>query len=542
MFGRIRGLARPIAIVATIIAAQLSAPFSAPLNAGVDEGEGENRLRNGDFESGGSTSPTDWSTIHPPALGTPTFGVDSVSPHAGKRAGRIDVAFAGGYSSFTQSLSLRKTDRSVRFETYARIDDPRSGAANILLWFTVPNHADGGEVVQSKRLSTEREWTKLVVEAAIPPGATELIARCGVYGPCAASFDDAALFVSERETTPVRLVVGHGDYAVTSRGAKASVLVSIPFPLGGQTPLAIKVTSQPDGVVRSIGIVEDKENRPVKLVLGGLKAGQSATLRIETLTLLRDRLLATGEGIALTAKSKVPKHVKPHLEKAPGIDVDAPAVQKLAARVERKDFASAMSSVTKLLREELAYEGGASQGAIECLDSGKAVCTGYANVGASLLIAAGVPTRILACTTIGSRLQEHYIVEAWTEKLQWSRMESTAARFPWKDSENLVLRIVYPDSERSPFDVPLFKQASNDAEVNFRMGDDTCWQGADELETFALDAAVVTAIEKVARSRFSALTKQPGSGEVVVLLESDEALPAPAARVLETVGRWVRKP
>lgn len=540
MFERIRGLARPIVIIGAIAGAPLSALLNAAANESQDESD--NRLRNGDFESGGSTAPSDWSTIYPPALGTPTFSVDSESPHAGKRAGRIDVTFSGGYSSFTQSISLRKTDRSVRFETYARIDDPRQGAANILLWFTIPDHADGGEVVQSKRLSTEREWTKLVLEAAIPQGATELIARCGVYGPCAASFDDAALFVSDRETTPVRLVVGHGDYVVTAKGAKASVLVSIPFPLGGQTPLAIKVTSQPDGVVRSIGIVEDKENRPAKLVLGGLKAGASATLRIETLTLLRDRPLATGEGIALTAKAKVPKNVKPFLEKAPGIDVDAPAVRELAARVDRKDFASAMSSVAKLLREKLTYDGGTSQGAIECLDSGKAVCTGYANVGASLLIAAGVPTRILACTTIGSRLQEHYIVEAWTEKLQWSRMESTAARFPWRDSENLVLRIVYSDSERSPFDVPLFKQASSDAEVNFHMGNDTCWQGAEELETFALDAAVVTAIEGLARARFAALTKQPGSGEVVALLESDATLPAPAARVLETVGRWVTKP
>lgn len=541
MFEWIRGLARTVVIVGTIVVAPRAEPLCAEsLRASGDEPE--NRLRNGDFEVGGSTAPSDWSTIYPSGLGTPTFSVDSHSPHAGKRAGRIDVPFQGGYSSFTQSLALKKSDRSVRFEAYVRIDEARKGAANLLLWFTIPGHADGGEVVQSKRLTTEHEWTQLVVEAAIPRGATESIVRCGVYGPCAASFDDAALFVSDRETTPVRLVVGHGDYAVTAKGAKASVLVSIPFPFGGQTPLAIKVTSQPDGVVRSIGIVEDQENRPAKLVLGGLKAGASATLRIETLTLLRDRPLATGEGIALIAKSKVPKHVKPHLEKAPGIDVDAPAIAKLAKRVDRKDFASAMSSVAKLLREELVYEGGNSQGAIECLDAGKAVCTGYANVGASLLIAAGVPTRILACTTIGSRLQEHYIVEAWTEKLQWSRMESTAARFPWRDSENLVLRIVYPDSERSPFDVPLFKQASSDAEVNFDMGDDSCWQGADELETFALDAAVVTAIEKLARARFEALTRQPSSSEMVALLEPDEALPAPAARVLETVGRWVTKP
>lgn len=512
------------------------ASISFPAPAGASE-----PIRNGDFEAGGADSINDWMTIYPRQLGTADFSVATDSPHGGDRAGRIRVDFDGGYSSYSQSIALGKKDRSLHLEAWARIDEERAGAANIAVWFTVPGHADGGTLQQSRRITKEREWTILALDAAIPEGATEAIVRLGVYGPCAASFDDAIVTISEVAITPARIVVGHGDYKVTAKGAKATISVSIPFPFGGQTPLAIRVVDEPVGSVTAIGIEKDRENRPAKLVLGGLKAGQSATLRIETLAMLRDRETADGKGVALTAKSKAPKDVKPFLEKAPGIDVDAPAIKKLASSIEKKDFGSAMESLAKLLREKLEYAGGGNQGAVECIESGKAVCTGYANVAASVAIAAGIPARVLASTTIGSRLQEHYVIEAWTEKLGWSRMESTAARFPWRDSENLILRVIYPDAERSPFDVPLFKQASSDAEVSFRMGDDTCWQGAEELESLALDAASIAAIEKAARARFEALVAKSAPGSSVGLLADGDVTSESAKRVAAIASEWVTK-
>jgi Transglutaminase-like superfamily len=505
--------------------------------------EPENRLQNADFETGGKQSVSDWQTIYPTAIANPapTFGVTTMSPHGGERAGLIRVDYEGGYSSFTQNIALDKKARSIHFEVYGRIEEPRNGAASIMIFFTVPGHKDGGEMVQSKRLTNEKEWTKLTIDAAVPVGATEATVRCGVFGPCVAAFDDAVFLATEKESVGVKLAVAHGDYKVTAKGgAKSLAKVSIPFPLGGQTPLAIRVTCEPAGVVADIAIDKDRENRPAKLRFSGLKGGDSATFRIETLALIRDREVSTGEGVALTAKPKIPKDVKPHLEKAPGLDIDAPAIKKLAGGVAKKDFGSVMNGVAKLLDEKLEYEGGENQGAIECLESGKAVCTGYANVGASLLIASGVPSRVLACVTLGSRLQEHYIIEGWTEKLGWCRMESTAAQFPWKDSENLVLRIVYPDAARSPFDVPLYKEGSNDLDLSFRMGDDTCWQGGDTLETFALDHAAVAAIEKAARARFEQLVKTPAPGASVVLLD-DANLPDGARELAVKAREWAAK-
>ncbi len=509
-------------------------------------GEPENRLRNGDFEAGGKGSVNDWATIYPPSLAKPKPEF-TVAPeaHAGERAGSIDVRYEGGFTSYTQSFPLEKSERSVHFEAYGRIDgEPSKGAACIQLWFTVPGSAEGGESVMSKRLTTEREWTRLAIDVSVPEGATELVARCGVLGPCRASFDDARLFVSERQTTGCKLAVAHGDYAVDPRGSggKPWIEVSIPFALGGQTPLAIRVTSEPDGKVAGLALEKDRENRPLKILLRDLQAGVAVKLRVETLVLLRDRTVSDGKGVPVTAKAKIPKDVKPHLEKAPGIDVEDAAIRKRAATLAKQDFGGVMTGVAKLLRDDLEYAGGESQGASECLGSGKAVCTGYANVGASLLIAAGVPARILACATLGSRLQEHYIVEAWTEKLGWSRMESTAAMFPWKDSENVVLRIVYPDAERSPFDVPLFQKASSEVASSFRMGDDGCWQGAEVLESCALEPPTVAAIEAAARPRFEELAKRAASAASVAFLFAGDPLPADAgavtAVVTKTVSEW----
>ncbi len=506
----------------------------------------ENLLTNGDFESGGN-SVASWINVFPPAIAkpSPTFVATTNSPHGGIRAGTIGVEYEGGYTSFTQTIPLDAGMRMLHLESFARIVENATtkGSANILIWFSVPSAKDGGELAQSRRLVSEKEWTLLTVDAAVPKGATEALVRMGVTGPCKASFDDARLTASDKEGAVCKLAVASGDYSIKSKAAtsKAFVRVSVPFPLGGQTPLALRVTSEPKDRIAALEFEKDRENRPLKITFAALKPGESVSFTVETLTLLRDRPLATGVGVPLTPKAKIPKDVLPHLKAAAGIDCDDPSIKKLAATFAKADFAALMHDVTLALHDKLKYDGGSSQGAKECLAAGKAVCTGYANVGASLLIAAGVPTRILACVQPGARLQEHYIAEAWTSDLGWSRMESTAATFPWKDSENLVLRIVYPDAARSPADVPLYLQSSTDVVADFRMGKDTCWQGGSLISTIVLDKSASDAVEACARGRLEELTKQSATGASAALvpLGTDSTLPKSASDLLKAVKDWL---
>jgi hypothetical protein len=305
----------------------------------------------------------------------------------------------------------------------------------------------------------------------------------------------------------------------------------------------VNVSSIPSGMVAGLAVLEDRENRPLKILFAPIGVGDTVTFRVETFTLLRDRPLADGKGVAIANAAKVPKNVELHLKSAPGIDVDAPAVKKAAAALARKDFASLMMSLSERLRDDLEYSdvSGLGQGAKDCLASGKAVCTGFANTAAAILIAAKVPTRILACTQLSSRLQEHYIVEAWGGELGWSRMESTMKRFPYPDSDNLVLRIVYPDAKRSRGNVPLYSDASGNLDCSFNLGADKCWQGGEQLATATIDAADVAAIEAAVRERFERLVKTPEQGAKLLLFDPTLAssLGENGRAALERAHQWL---
>src|SRR5262245_18687218 len=173
----------------------------------------------------------------------------------------------------------------------------------------------------------------------------------------------------------------------------------------------------------------------------------------------------------------MPAEVRAYLRPAPGIEVNAPPVREAALGLSRADAKSLLGGVVEVLKTRLRYEGGGNQGARHCLQTGQAVCTGYANVCAAVLVAAQVPARILACLQTGGRLQEHYIVEAWASGPGWVRLESTMAAFPWEDSKNLVLRVIDPQAVRTPLNVPLYFELQGAAGGGFD-GDpqDGCWQ------------------------------------------------------------------
>jgi len=513
--------------------------FSAP--------EVESPLKNGGFEDGGESSVSQWMAIYPPSLATPapSFTASERAPHGGSRCGSIVVDYDGGFTSFTQNVHPKKDARFVSFSAWCRIDDKgKKGAASLQVFFDTKGPSEGGSSVLSRRLTTEEEWTLLEIDAAIPEGTRQIVLRCGVFGPCSASFDDAAAAISSVEKIGCKLAVAHGDYVARAEQSSDEpwISVSIPFPFGGQTPLAVRATSEPQGRVIGLEIEKDRDNRPIKLILKPMKRGENVDVRVETLALLRDRPLSEGEGVALPSRGRVPKDVLPHLEDAPGIDVGAAGVKKAAAQLSRKDLSALMKSLQEFLRANMKYDAGTSQGAEECLEAGKAVCTGYANLTASLLIANKVPARILACTGLNARLQEHYIVEVWTAPLGWSRIESTMAAFPWRDSENLVLRVVYPDAWRSTGDVPLYKSFAPGMGGGFRMGKDDCWQGGEVLDSLALEAQDVDSLEKVARAAFENFTRQRTADSKILLLSAPDLETSEAVREVHlSTEQWLEK-
>jgi hypothetical protein len=515
---------------------------------------GENLLKNGDFESGGRDAATVWAPIWPRQIQDPApeFGHPEEGAHSGASCGTLETFKPGGYSSYTQEVRGEEQANVAVLRGWVRLDEVASGSsASFLLLFL----DDKGEMISmhaTRSVAEVCDWTQLELEVGVPAGARTWLVRCGVTGQARAAFDDVEL-LAERvrgELVQAKLVVHHGTYQLRAPQAckEPWIALSIPFPFERQTPLGLRVTSTPPEQVARLEVFEDGQNRPLRVVLVPQERGAEVALRVETLAMVVDRPLSDGEGVELLASRRAPKEVKDYLAAAPGLDLDEALVLETAQTFERTDLASLLRGVTAFLKSKLQYAGGGSQGAKECLESGKAVCTGYANVATTLLIAAGVPTRILASTQTSGRLQEHYIVEVWTKALGWSRVESTMATFPWADTNNLILRVVGPDSWRSPADVPLYVETGGGAQGGFDLDpSDICWQGAETLATLQVQQAGFEALEAQARKGFEGLGKRSAEGAQAGFLPDEKArkklkLGERTARLLVRALEWMQGP
>lgn len=525
-------IAWAVAVLASVIPDQATAQAS------------KNRLQNPSFESGGRTL-SGWMRIWPRKISaaSPGFAPTRTLPREGDRAAVIDVAFEKGYSSLTQSISLTARTRSVHFEGWARIEDPtRTGWASLVIAFDgakLPERAPGS-LVKSNRVVAGKHWQRISIDASVPDGATRLLARCGVIGPCRAAFDHVSLRTSAHPIESGKMAIAIGDYAATSMSATEEpyVRVSIPLAIGGQTPLAIRVTSDPPESVRGLSTLADRENRPLEIRLRPMEAAETIALRVETWTMLRDRKLSDGKNVALpNPRGRLPETVALHVASAPGVEIEAPIVIAAGKALEVGDLATTMQSLIDLLSQRLDDEGGGNQGAVSCLASGKGVCTGYANTAAAVLNSRGIPTRIVACTFADRRLQEHYLVETWTKTLGWSRCEPQGG-FPYGDTRAMVLRIVYPDSWRSSGNVPLYLDAATGVEASRRSSERMAWQSGRSMGSFAIPVKGFTKLEKRARAAFEALSRQPHEGAVWRAFTSTKRAPKDAAAVVKDVLEW----
>ncbi len=496
----------------------------SPVLAGDDD-----LLQNGDFERKGGQAVDGWMTIWPRQIQDPAPRFERLEedPHGGEACALIETSKPGGFTSLTQEVrGDSKADLAV-LRGWVRVDELDEGASASFLLLFMDGEGESLGMQKSRALTSAGPWTQLELEAVVPEGATRWMLRCGVAGKGRVAFDDVELFgeKAKGDLLPSKLVVHTGTYVVRApQKCKAPwVSMSIPFPFERQSPLALRVVSDPPGQVARLELLDEGENRPLRVVLERQERGAEVKLAVSTLAMVADRPVSEGVGVALGKPRKAPKNVRRFLGAAPGIDLDAELVQEAAAGFDKTDLSTLMQDLVTFLQEKLEYVGGGNQGAQECLERGNAVCTGYANVAASLLLAADVPSRILASTQTTGRLQEHYIVEVWTKELGWSRIESTMARFPWADSNNLVLRIVEPKAWRSSSDVPIYVETGGGAQGGFDLGEDSCWQGAETLATRLVQAKGFARLEEATRKRFEAQVKRPARGGWVSFLPKEKA-------------------
>lgn len=515
-FGPVRGFS---ILLLACLAASPAAADPAGSNLPDDRFKKESALENGGFEKGSDNRIPGWAMVWPNfAEPEPELHYITEGAHSGRGCASIATRHEGGYTSWTQEIEKPPEGATiVHIEGWIRFDE--SGGADqayaslLILFLDAGKKRDIAFYSTPRVASSSRGWQKVELDVPVPEGTKEWMVRCGVTGRARVFFDDIKLTwsVMKGKWVPALLAEASCRYQVraASSARKPWAMISVPLPYMGQTPLGIRVTAEPEKAIDRFEIVKDRENRFLRIWFERMKINDTVKFEVRTVVLLRDRLLSSGEGIALSDRRKVPKEVKPFLEPAPGLETEDETIWKIAAGFDTTDLATLMTDLTAFLRENMEYEGGSNQGARASIASKKAVCTGFANAAAALLIAAGVPARILACTLTEGELQEHYVVEAWTRKLGWSRCESTAAEFPWGDSRNVILRIIYPDAPRTPYNVPIYMESGGGITMGCdSRGANGCWQSAATLQSLVVRVDDLEPLEEEARQALEKLTKK----------------------------------
>jgi transglutaminase-like putative cysteine protease len=322
----------------------------------------------------------------------------------------------------------------------------------------------------------------------------------------------------------VQIVVGRSQYAVKAAEATRDAWIEIPIPIPyrGQTPMAEDVMSNPADKVSRISIVADGANRSLHIDLRELAAGEEVVLHSKTFLLLRRDKQSSGENIALPSGNDFPPDVRKYLEPAPGVEVGDARIQKIARTFSHRDLKSAADELFDILTKNV-KPGNGPQGAVDVLEHGSASSAGNANLAAAVLNAARIPTRILSCMLISESKPDYFIVEAWTPKLGWTKIEPTEKIFPLDDSKHLIVRFVEPASARSNENVPISPVASRGVDVDSAGSSaEHPWPFVEVLETQQVPEDEVEAIEAAERKAFDALEK-PAPGARVVLVPKKKA-------------------
>jgi len=528
-------LAALLALPGTAAAAGEPAPVPAPAR---------NLLRNGDFETGKDSVPDGWSRGW--------FASDPAAPRltrdaADARAGRAGAGLQPRQDQRWESLTQRVDDAPrgatlAHLSGWVRVDASESGDARASLSLTLPAPEQGAPplIYRSREVAGPSDWQQLVIDAPVPPGSTGWSVGCAVRGGARACFDELTLTASEGPTDLVGtvLAVARSSYvieAVKGECADPWIEFSVPLPLGGQTPLGLRLLCDPPEALTSMHLVADRENRALHVDTRGVKRGDIVHLTAETVVLLHDEGPGDLPEAKVPAARRIPEPLRLHLKPAPGLAPDDPGIQAAARKLNREDLDILFSDMRTFLDYKLSHSGDGLDHALGEMRTSMSACAYWANITGSLLMACGLPTRLLACTGVEGALQEHYVLETWSEKLGWTRLDPTAK--PWSDTRNIVLRVIYPDAPRTQDNVPTFVASNPGIAGSPEMNPVTLfWQAGETLGAFALTRAELAALEGSARSGFEGLVSEPAGTPRVRFAPAAPAADSGTGRVLEAVA------
>jgi hypothetical protein len=418
-------------------------------DTGVDDTAGENPdtllpepvdvISNGGFELG-KELPDDW-TIRD--YGVSASRVVGTSPEGGAHLEM--AADAGGYGTLQQDVTMR-----AGWPSYLRL---------VTAWTGMDQ--DHGTTVWGDDLTEgvpyfsnilgDSDWTETPGTWFVP-SETDYTVFDWVYDGQTEYFDDVQLLQWDPSQVDgydaVAHLVGSAVYRIEG-GVEVSGTGTVYHPLPalhqGQVPLAFRVTSDPAGAITSLSITRRWERDDVLAI--GVEASSRTSIHLEAIVLETE--VADPERLAdFATESADPSE---WLVATAIVQSDDPEIVKAAleatatAVTDEEKVAGLLSWLTNNMT---GTEWPSSLDASAVFDARMGSCTGYANLGAALGRAVGVPSRVVAGYPAWySPLQTHYIDEFYLEGRGWVRYEPQSTQPGVPQHYMTVVSVVHPEQE-----------------------------------------------------------------------------------------------
>jgi hypothetical protein len=239
--------------------------------------------------------------------------------------------------------------------------------------------------------------------------------------------DDFVVAVETRPTASGHLLrAEHGSGFRCAAGTEPAV-VYVPLPLlhGVQTPLHVELSVDPPEVADVSYVVDDIGNLGARLTIAPDAAFSTATIRWQGVAMTREAALEELGG--LYAPTSDPS---PWLAATPVVDASCSGIADAAAQLTAGlvDPGDRMAAILGWTSTWITNEGQTlSLDATAAYETRNGPCTAFANLGAAVGRAAGLPTRTIANYFVGVAQATHYIDEFYLDATRgWRLVEPQA--------------------------------------------------------------------------------------------------------------------
>lgn len=223
----------------------------------------------------------------------------------------------------------------------------------------------------------------------------------------------------------------------------------IPVIHNGQSPIIIdNVWSEPTGQITGFSISQNYtgSNTLLNISFNSLNPNENITIFYSVSSIIKSKDYDDlPSDLDIPSEEELPNETKKWLESSEFIQSDHWRIKLLANLLKgiNNNLIKTANRVTLFTGKIIRYNGYFSQDALSSLRLHFAVCTGKANLGAALLRAIGVPSRVLMV------YPTHYIIEYYAHPYGWIRAETTIGEMPYPNQAYTVAYCAYPTDETS---------------------------------------------------------------------------------------------